>query len=71
MDRKDPHPTWTQEYDRLKGDMSKSSKPWVVPGAKYLMTPTTHIRFDNPELLAKNCIEFITAPVGAFVGSST
>jgi pimeloyl-ACP methyl ester carboxylesterase len=70
MDRKDPHPTWTQEYARLKGDMSKSSKPWVVPGAKYLMTPTAHIRYDRPDLLAKNCIEFITVPIGGFIGSS-
>ena len=38
----DPYPTWTEEYASLKGDMSKSSKPWVIPNACYVVMPTGH-----------------------------
>ena len=71
-DTMDPYPTWTEEYERLGGDMSKSSKPWVVPGASYLATETGHnIQWEKPELFAQICIDYITSPVGSFVGSNT
>ena len=38
----DPYPTWTSEYSRLGGDLSKSSKPWIIPGARYVMADTGH-----------------------------
>ena len=38
----DPYPTWTKECEALGGDMSKSEKPWVIPGARYVMLPTGH-----------------------------
>ena len=41
-DTMDPYPTWNEEYDRLKGDMTKSSKPWTIPGARYVKMPTGH-----------------------------
>lgn len=41
-DAMDPYPTWTAEYESLKGDMSKSGKPWVIPGARYVLVDTGH-----------------------------
>ena len=38
----DPYPTWTKEYASLKGEMSKSSKPWVIPNACYVVMLTGH-----------------------------
>jgi len=38
----DPYPTWTREFEALQGDMSKSSKPWVIPGARCVLLPTGH-----------------------------
>ena len=59
-DTMDPYPTWTEEYDRLNGDMSRSSKPWVIPGAKYIMTPDGHnSHWETPELFIKNVLEFL------------
>lgn len=41
-DTMDPYPTWTQEYEALGGDMSKSTKPWVIPGARHVLLQTGH-----------------------------
>ncbi len=41
-DTMDPYPTWTEEYEALGGDMSKSSKPWVIPGARHVLLQTGH-----------------------------
>lgn len=41
-DTMDPFPTWTAEWDKIGGDLSKSSKPWVIPGAKYVLMQTGH-----------------------------
>ena len=32
----EPMPTWTQEYDSIDGQLERSSKPWIIPGAQYL-----------------------------------
>jgi 4,5:9,10-diseco-3-hydroxy-5,9,17-trioxoandrosta-1(10),2-diene-4-oate hydrolase len=70
-DTMDPYPTWTEEYDRLSGDMSKSVKPWVVPGASYLATSTGHnIQWEKPELFAQICIDYIKKGT-VFTGSNT
>ena len=56
----DPYPTWTEEYERLGGDMSKSTKPWTIPGAQYLLLPTGHFpHWEDPELLVKVLTEFL------------
>lgn len=56
----DPFPTWTEEYEGLGGDMSKSSKPWTIPGAKYLMMPTGHSpSWEAPEALVEVLREFL------------
>jgi pimeloyl-ACP methyl ester carboxylesterase len=36
-ERKEPFPTWTKEWDQIGGDPMKSSKPWGVAGAKYVL----------------------------------
>jgi len=55
----DPYPTWTQEYDKLHGDMSKSSKPWVIPGAKYVMVKTGHnTHWEMPEFTVNLLTDF-------------
>jgi len=41
-DRMDPYPTWTDEYEALEGDMSKSTKPWTIPNAQHLLIQTGH-----------------------------
>jgi 4,5:9,10-diseco-3-hydroxy-5,9,17-trioxoandrosta-1(10),2-diene-4-oate hydrolase len=59
-DTMDPYPTWTEEYERLNGDMSKSSKPWTIPGAKYVMTPGGHnSHWETPQLFIKHVLEFL------------
>ena len=41
-DRMDPYPTWTDEYEALEGDMSKSTKPWTIPNAQHVLLQTGH-----------------------------
>jgi len=56
----DPYPTWTKEYASLGGDMSKSEKPWVIPGAKYVLLPTGHNpHWERPAETAKLLIDFL------------
>ena len=56
----DPFPTWTEEYAKLGGDMTKSSKPWTIPGAKYVMLDTGHgAEWEDPELLVKVLLDFL------------
>lgn len=58
----DPYPTWTKEYEALKGDMTKSSKPWVIPGAKYVLLPTGHnSHWEIPERTLKLVTDFLKA----------
>ena len=55
----DPYPTWSKEYDKLKGDMSKSSKPWVIPGARYVLVDTGHYtQWEMPEYTVNLLTEF-------------
>ena len=32
----EPYPTWNSEWEAIEGDPSRSSKPWVIPGAEYV-----------------------------------
>jgi pimeloyl-ACP methyl ester carboxylesterase len=41
-DTMEPFPTWTEEWEKTGGDISKSSKPWVIPGAKYVLLNAGH-----------------------------
>ena len=56
-----PYPTWTQEYEALGGDMSRSSQPWVIPGARYVLMPTGHHPMvEAPGATAALILEFLT-----------
>lgn len=68
----DPYPTWTQEFEALKGDMSKSSKPWVIPGAKYVLLPTGHYsHWEMPDHTLKLITDFLkAAPAAGAIGGS-
>lgn len=62
-DRMDPYPTWTGEFEQLQGDMRKSSKPWVIPGARYVLVDTGHHpHWEKPQYLAEL--------IGSFLKSS-
>ena len=59
-DYQEPWPTWTREYEALNGDMSKSSKPCLIPGAKFLLMPTGHqIHWEMPKESFKAISEFL------------
>ena len=59
-DTMDPYPTWSAEYEQLGGDMSKSSKPWVIPGAKYVMTPGGHnSHWETPHIFIDSVLGFL------------
>ena len=58
----DPYPTWTEEYEALGGDMSQSVKPWVIPGAKYVLLPTGHSpHWEQPAETAQLIIDFLAS----------
>ncbi len=59
-DPMDPYPTWNEEYERLGGDMSRSTKPWVIPGARHVRFDTGHYtHWEQPEALARLITEFV------------
>ncbi len=59
-DTMDPFPTWTEEWDKVGGDLSKSSKPWVIPGAKYLPMATGHnVHWEQPAEFVKVVTDFL------------
>ena len=60
-DTMDPYPTWTQEYDALDGDMSKSTKSWVIPGARHVLLQTGHgPQTESVEETAKLLVDFLS-----------
>lgn len=55
----DPYPTWSGEYDELKGDMRRSSKPWTIPGARYVRFDTGHYpHWEQPQQVANLLEDF-------------
>lgn len=55
----DPYPTWNKEWPELKGDMTRSAKPWAPPGTKFRQIPTGHFpQLENPKLTADTILEF-------------
>jgi pimeloyl-ACP methyl ester carboxylesterase len=59
-DTMDPYPTWTKEYEALDGDMSKSTKPWVIPGARHVLLQTGHgPQTESADETAKLLIDFL------------
>lgn len=37
MDRIEPYPTWSAEYDALGGELARSQKPWGASAARYAL----------------------------------
>ena len=59
-DTMDPYPTWTEEYAALGGDMTRSTKPWVIPGAKHVLFKTGHNpQNEEPEQLVEVVLDFL------------
>ncbi len=59
-DTMEPYPTWIEEWESIKGDISKSSKPWTIPGAKYVMVGGPHnSHWENPDEITKILAEFL------------
>jgi 2-hydroxy-6-oxonona-2,4-dienedioate hydrolase len=59
-DTMEPYPAWTEEYEKAGGDISKTSKPWVIPGAKYVMHQGTHnIHWEHPDQVVKMLVDFL------------
>jgi len=59
-DTMDPYPTWTEEWDRIGGDISKSSKPWTIPGAKYQPMNTGHnVHWEVPDQFVATVSDFL------------
>ncbi|MSQ71117.1 MAG: alpha/beta hydrolase [Betaproteobacteria bacterium] len=55
----EPYPTWNGEWESLKGDMSRSSKPWIIPGARFVRLPTGHWpHVEQPEKTAGLILDF-------------
>ena len=55
----DPYPTWNAEWQALGGDMRRSAKPWVVPGARFARLPTGHWpHIEQPTKLADLLVDF-------------
>lgn len=50
----DPYPTWTEEYDKVEGDMRRSSKPWAPPEARFARLASGHYaHWELPEDTAR------------------
>ena len=59
-DTMEPYPTWTAEWDTIGGDVSKSSKPWVIPGAKYVLLDAGHnSHWEQPETITELVTDFL------------
>ena len=55
----EPYPTWNAEYAKTGGDVTKSSKPWAVPGAKFLRLATGHFpHVEKPSLVSDLVLDF-------------
>ena len=55
----EPYPTWNAEWQALGGDMRRSSKPWVIPGARFARLPTGHWpHLEQPTKLADLVLDF-------------
>jgi pimeloyl-ACP methyl ester carboxylesterase len=58
-DRFEPYPTWNAEWAKLDGDVSRSSKPWVIPGARFARLPTGHWpHLEQPAQLSALILDF-------------
>ena len=57
----EPWPTWTQEWESIGHDPSRSSKPWVAPNATYhLLERGTHnAHWEFPDEITRLCSQFI------------
>jgi pimeloyl-ACP methyl ester carboxylesterase len=59
-DNMEPLPTWTEEFDKLGGDMSQSTKPWVSPNSKYFLVEGGHnCHWEQPETIARYVLDFL------------
>jgi pimeloyl-ACP methyl ester carboxylesterase len=60
LDTKEPFPTWTAEWERIGGDPSKASKPWVIPGARYVLLEDRayNPQWEAPEEFTNLAMEF-------------
>jgi pimeloyl-ACP methyl ester carboxylesterase len=59
-DTMEPFPTWTAEWDKIGGDVSKSSKPWVIPGAKYVLVDAGHnSHWERPKEISEMILDFL------------
>ncbi len=55
----EPYPTWNEEWESLQGDISRSSKPWVVPGARFARLPTGHWpHLEQPSMTAELILDY-------------
>ena len=60
-DTMEPYPTWTEEWEKIGGDLTKSSKPWVIPGAKYVLLDAGHnSHWEQPDEVSKLILDFLT-----------
>ncbi|MGE0059497.1 MAG: alpha/beta fold hydrolase [Dehalococcoidia bacterium] len=59
-DTMEPFPTWTEEWEKIGGDVSKSSKPWVIPGAKYVLVDAGHnSHWERPTEISDMILDFL------------
>lgn len=59
-DTMEPFPTWTEEWEKIGGDVSKSSKPWQIPGAKYVLLNAGHnSHWEQPDEVSKLVLDFL------------
>jgi len=59
-DTMEPFPTWTAEWDTIGGDVSKSSKPWVIPGARYVLVKAGHnSHWERPNEISDMILDFL------------
>ncbi len=59
-DTMEPFPTWTEEWEKIGGDVSKSSKPWVIPGAKYVLVDAGHnSHWERPSEISEMILDFL------------
>jgi pimeloyl-ACP methyl ester carboxylesterase len=60
-DTMEPYPTWNEEWEKIGGDISKSSKPWVIPGAQYIHLDAGHnSHWERPKEISKLVIDFLS-----------
>jgi pimeloyl-ACP methyl ester carboxylesterase len=59
-DTMEPYPTWNEEWDKIGGDVSKSAKPWQIPGAKYVQLPAGHnSHWERPNEISQMIVDFL------------